>query len=168
MTFNVEPFWRDVQVTPQSVMPVCKQLHLVAHANTASVVFQKPHLLLGKQKTKVTEVRIPLAEEYSMADVWCVVPAGWCRWPQRLHSAALNTVTATGHAQWGAQCPAHSWPLSPTTRSLSMIDRDGKLGGEEKTSVHTENKACEYKHLVIIRAKSYNWGYAACDFCSKT
>ncbi|KAF5905828.1 Vertnin [Clarias magur] len=57
-------------------MPVCKQLHLVAHANTASVVFQKPHLLLGKQKTKVTEVRIPLAEEYSMADVWCVVPAG--------------------------------------------------------------------------------------------
>lgn len=56
-------------------MSVCKQLHPVAHANTASVVFQQPHLL-EKQKTKVTEVRIPLAEEYSMADVWCVVQAG--------------------------------------------------------------------------------------------
>lgn len=63
-----------IQLRPQSVMPVCKQLHPVAHANTAFVVFQQPHLFLEKQKTKVTEVRIPLAEEYSMADVWCVVP----------------------------------------------------------------------------------------------
>lgn len=62
--------------------------------------------------------------------VVCVVPAGWCRWPQRSHSATHNTVTATGHSQWGAQGPAPSWPLSPTTHSLSMIDRDGEEEGE--------------------------------------
>lgn len=51
---------------------MCKQLLPVARANIASVVFLQPCLPLEKQKTKVTDVRIPLAEEYSMADVWCV------------------------------------------------------------------------------------------------
>lgn len=115
-----------------------------------------------RQRWRKCEFPSQRSTVWQMCGVWS--RAGWCRWPQRSHSAAHNTVTATGHAQWGAQCPAHSWLLSPTTHSLSMIDRDGEVKGEERTSAHTENKACEYKHLVMMRAKSYNWGYAACDF----
>lgn len=35
-----------IQLMLQSVTPVHKQLHPVAHTNTGSVVFQQPHLLL--------------------------------------------------------------------------------------------------------------------------
>ena len=58
-------------------MTACACSLLVAQINTASLVLQQTSSLVGKTEDKeVTEMRIPLPEEYSMADAWCVVPGG--------------------------------------------------------------------------------------------
>lgn len=61
-----------IQRTPQTVMPVCKQLHPVAHANRGSVVFLQPHLLLENRRQRWRKCEFPSQRStvWPMCSVW--------------------------------------------------------------------------------------------------